>query len=150
MIQERDYYVDVNISGVTMDNMTAAIKTSGAIAESGEKRKLQEVRRTFVVEDESSIVPFVMEMTGALGPRANAFLRSIISTAQLPANEVPSGEEEVQSGVPTHGDVDRSALGVYRARLLWSARERLSAAVHRRNAGILQLYTRKVTAQPQT
>jgi hypothetical protein len=88
-LRERDYYVDVNVSGATLDNLEDAIKTSGAIAAAGEKRKLQEVKRTFVVNDESLIVPFVMEMTGALGPRATAFLRSVISTAPLPSNEVP-------------------------------------------------------------
>jgi hypothetical protein len=139
--------IDVNVSSITQANFTGAIKTTGALAKAGEMRKVTEVKTRYHVDDSAFLIPFVLEMTGTFGHEADKFLRQVVKSATCHSNagDVDDGIVEVVGPLPDKkSDESVASRNTYHSRLLWRLKERISAAVHRKNASILSTYVRKV------
>ena len=132
--EERTYLVDCCVAGVTQEILETSIKTAGAIAQASEDRKIREVNSKYDVESKKNVtfVPFVLEVTGSFGKRAREFVKTIVKT-QAP----PRRGEGSSPATPAE-------LAQHHARLYHRIVERTTAALHAKNASILDSYLRKM------
>ena len=117
--------------------MEAASKTTGALAKDAEDRKIKEVNHHWVVppNQQYMLVPFVVEVTGALGARARNFLRVISHASDQHSNgSNPSGPLGAQRDEIEGRNARESAI--------WRVKQCIAAAVHRQNAWDVQSYVR--------
>jgi hypothetical protein len=149
-VKDRNYLLDVNVSGVTTTlSLDEAMTSCGALAKHGETRKRNEVVANYVVPDPDLnraapvFVPFVVDVMGSFGECARGFLKAAVDSAPVPtdADDLLGDEDDVGAML-----IRKHGAATFRSRLLWRINESISAAVHRKNATILHNYLCKMRA----
>ena len=121
---DKDYLVDINISGSAANVVEVAAKTAGAISRAGENRKLKEVTDRYHVAagQYDMLKPFVLEYSGAFGSIANKFINSLVATVPIPPHV---------AALSLHAAKDFHLSRVWRIKAL------VAAAVHRSNHALV-------------
>jgi hypothetical protein len=139
--------LDVTVKSLSKDVMVAGAQKVGVLAQTAELRKVKEVNDRYVVapEQQNMLVPFAVEVTGALGNRAREFLRQ---TKRGPRGKPEEAEPVLDADAP----VARRRRVVVdlrdpKVRLLWRTKSLIAAAVHRQNAWDVEAYVGMLKAR---
>ena len=146
--EQKTYLLDYSVKSFSKNVMETGSKTTGALAKDAEDRKIREVNQHWVVppNQQYMIVPFVVEVTGALGGRARNFLRVIShERGTTSSNSSNSSNPSGPSGLP---GTERAEIEGRNAResAIWRVKQCIAAAVHRQNAWDVQSYVRLLSA----
>ena len=130
--------VDFTVAGLNRAQTQGLATSSHTLTEAAENRKLEELKRTYIVnlQDESFFVPFAIDIAGSFGPRANALLRRILPPpgfveADPPPLELPPGTR----------DEDRFRNNI------WTMKASMVSTLWSSNASILSQYTSALNAK---
>jgi hypothetical protein len=134
--------VDFVVSGPTQDNLERARKSTGAIAQAAEERKIEKVKNKFVVtpELEYKLAPFGVDVMGTHGPKARRLLSDILDSDPRSDEELNPEEDPIPFPDPDMIDSSTPDLKHFRNRRLWRAKAAIVAAVLKSNAIILLRY----------